>query len=180
MKKTVSALGVIALTVTGCVTPTEQNRFELEVSQQVCNVDALAEEKQTTLTVSNDLRRSLAPFQNKFGSYDEDTSTILMEKLNRYDAELEASYRFVTQSCGAYMRCLERNKHDERLCKSMQRHWDRAQVRFSTLMTDIRDIAADVEIARIEARKRKHRKHRRHHRDRCCDTLNNVFTDCCG
>ncbi|MEL7491467.1 MAG: hypothetical protein AAGJ73_12180 [Pseudomonadota bacterium] len=180
MKKTLLLAAAAALTLSGCVTPSELNRFELEVSQQVCNVDALAEEKQTTLTTSNDLKYSLAPYQNKHGTYDEETSTILMQKLFKYDAEVEASYRFVTQSCGAYMRCLERNKHDERLCKRTEGLWNKSQNRFANLSIILSEIEADVEIFRLKAHKK--RKHRRHHYETrpCCDTINNIFTDCCG
>jgi len=190
MKNKILSAGCLAMMTTGCFTPAEKKRFQLEATNQICAVDSLAKEKQTTLTASNNLRYSIAPYQNKHGDYSEDTNTILMQKLNSYEAELEASYRFVTQSCGAYVRCLERNDYDERLCRQAQRGWDRSQERFNQVSVDIKEIMAEVEIelARIEARKsrKRHSKRgrKRHHQQSyghkdCCGTINNIFTDCC-
>ena len=184
MKKLILITTAIATGVTGCVTPTEKNRFQLEVSQQICNVDALAEEKSTTLAVTNSSRYSIAAYQNKNGTYEEQTDTILLNKLNRYDAELEASYRFVTQQCGAYMRCIERNGHNEWSCKRTEARWNEAQDRFNDLSLEIRDIAASVEEARIRAQRGKKRGHSHGHghdeSGECCSTINSIFTDCCG
>ena len=170
--------------ISGCATttpprPTETNRFNFEVSQQVCNVDALAEEKQTSLAVSNDTRQSIQAYQNKYGAYDETTGTVLSQKLAVYEAELEASYRFVTQNCGAYMRCLEQNQHNESMCWRIETRWNESQSRFATLARDIRVIAAQVEMKRIEAesRKKRRRGHKGHDR---CTTINSIFTDCRG
>ena len=181
MRKFALITAGLATMITGCVSPTEKNRFQLEVSQQVCNVDALAREKQTSLAVTNDSKYSIAQYQNKKGTYEERTNTILLEKLDWYEAEIEASYRFVTQQCGAYMRCIERNGHDEWSCKRSEERWNSAQDRFNQLSRDIRVIAADVERERIRAEH--HQKHQRRAPRRpetCCSTLNNVFTDCCG
>lgn len=141
-----------ALVVTGCTTPTEANRFSLDVAQRVCNVDALAEEKATQLATVNTSKRSIRQFQNRFGSYNEQTMTILASKLNAYEAEVEAAYRFVTQACGAYMRCLERNDYNETDCLRTEARWNQSQKRFSDLSLEIRRIAAEteIELARIE------------------------------
>lgn len=184
MKRAVLMSGCLATALTGCVTPSEKNRFELEVTQQICNVDALAEEKQTSLAVTNDSKYSIRDYQNKHGSYEENTGTILLEKLNWYEAEIEASYRFVTQQCGAYVRCLERNNHNEWSCKRSEARWDEAQERFNQLSYDIRAIAAQVERERIyaESQRRRHHKKKRTHRGNrgCCTSVNTIFTDCCG
>ncbi len=184
MKKLVLTAASMTMVMTGCVTPKEQDRFALEVTQQVCNVDALAEEKRTSLATTNDYKHSLAAYQNKYGTYEEQTNTILLNKLNSYEAEIEASYRFVTQQCGAYMRCLESNNHDEWRCKRAEGRWTEAQDRFNQISWDIRTIAASVERARIRAdSRRKHKRNNHGHQPRdgqCCQTLNNIFTDCCG
>ena len=79
MKKVLLLTAGFAMMVTGCVTPTEKDRFQLEVSQQICNVDALAEEKRTSLAVTNNSKYSIAEYQNKNGTYEEQTDTILMQ-----------------------------------------------------------------------------------------------------
>lgn len=180
MKKLALITASLATAITGCVTPTEKNRFQLEVSQQICNVDALAEEKTTALAVTNDSRTSIAAYQSKYGTYEEQTDTILLNKLNHYDAEIEASYRFVTQQCGAYMRCLERNDHDEWSCKRSEDRWNEAQDRFVNLSLEIRDIAADIERAQIRATGGKKHRHGHGGKGGCCSTINSIFTDCCG
>ncbi len=187
MKKSALIFGCIAIAATGCHTtipkrpiPSEAKRFELEVSQQVCNVDALAEEKNTALSVSNDVRSSIAPYQNKFGKYEEATGTKLLEKLNYYEAEIEASYRFVTQHCGAYMLCIGSNNHDEWRCKGLEGRWTESQDKFNALSRDIRVIAAEVEKVRIRAQARHHQPRFPYPGKHCCGTLNNIFTDCCG
>ncbi len=181
MKKLALISAGLAMTITGCVTPTEKNRFQLEVSQQICNVDALAKEKQTSLAVTNSSKYSIREYQNKHGSFEEKTDTILMEKLDWYEAEIEASYRFVTQQCGAYMRCIERNNHNEWSCKRSEERWNSAQERFNKLSRDIRVIAAQVERERIRAdHHRNHRRHGPNYPGGCCSTVNSVFTDCCG
>ena len=177
MKKLILLIAGVAMTASGCVHPTERNRFDYEVSQGVCNVDALAEEKQTSLNVMNESKRSIAAYQNKTGTYEEETYTVLENKLYRYEAELEAAYRFATQNCGAYMRCLERNKLDEWSCQRTEERWAESQQRFADLVVDIRNIAADVDIAAIEA-SRRGRKPDHGNRGRLCGTTNSVFTDC--
>ena len=185
MRQLVTIIVSLALALSGCV-PSELNRFEFEVSQQICSVDALAEEKNTSLSLVNSSKRSIAPYQNKSGSYDEDTYTILDSKLNRYEAELEATYRFATQNCGAYMRCIERNGHQETECLRSERRWADAQERFNRLSVEIREIAAEVEIAKAELCCRRGRRGPppppppvRDRERGCCRTINNVFTDCC-
>lgn len=181
MKKLALISGALATTIAGCVTPPETDRFNLEVSQQVCSVDALAEEKQTSLSVSNDSKYSIREYQNKHGTYEENTNTILLDKLNWYEAEIEASYRFVTQHCGAYMRCVENNGHNEWACKRSEVLWNESQERFNDLSRDIRIIAAEVERERIRAdHHRKHRRRSPNNTGECCSTVNSIFTDCCG
>jgi len=188
MKKSILIAGGIAAVITGCTStpplPSERNRFELEVAQQVCTVDALAEEKQTALSVANDSMRSIARYQNKYGQYTEQTDTILSEKLNYYEAEIEASYKFVTQHCGAFMRCLEQNRQFPARCQNIEASWNKSQDRFNTLAREIRLIAASVERERIRAQSRR-RGHGRGHshghgQGGCCSTINSIFTDCCG
>ena len=180
MKKIALIIAGLSLPLTGCVTPTEKNRFQLEVSQQICNIEALATEKQSSLAVTNQSKYSIREYQNKAGSFEEDTDSILLEKLDWYEAEIEASYRFVTQQCGAYMRCIESNDHNEWSCKRSEARWNDAQQRFNQLSRNIRVIAADVERERIRARSHKDRYHRKSQEQYgCCTTLNNIFTDCC-
>ena len=183
MKQFLLLLACAGLILQGCA-PTELNRFDLNVSDRVCNVDALAREKQTAQATLNSSKYSIREYQNRAGSYEENTYTILESKLFSYEAELEASYRFVVQNCGVYTRCIERQDYDEWQCKRTEERWGQSQDRFNNLIINIRTLQAEVEKARIKAkRKKKGRrggKDRRGRDDRCCNTLGNVFTDCCG
>lgn len=177
MKNWMMFAACVAMTMPGCVHPTQLNRFDYEVSQGVCNVDALANEKQRSLNIVNQSKRSIAAYQNKKGTYEEDSYTILEDKLLRYEAELEASYRFATQNCGAYMRCLERNKHDEWRCQRTEQRWADSQQRFADLIVGVRQIAAEVNIAAIKASRRANKPRRADPRADC-GIMNGVFTDC--
>ena len=186
MKKMLMASLAVTIAATGCNTTRYPVNYvvipddnELVAQAQSCNVDALAEEKNSYLASTNNSRWYLS--QNEV--YGENTRTILTQKLNRYEAEIEASYRFVTQSCNVYMRCLERNGHNELQCKRSGNQWQASQIRFSQLSRDIREIAAEVERERIRADARRRGRHNRGHgsyNTQCCETLNNIFTDCCG
>ncbi|MEL6507875.1 MAG: hypothetical protein AAFR29_09575 [Pseudomonadota bacterium] len=207
MKNLALFVAALMMFATGCVSPSERNRFQLEAANQICSVAALAEEKQALLTSSNDKRKSIAPNQNKYGTYTEENRTILAQKLGAYDAEVEATYRMATQSCTAYNRCLERNGHKETQCLRTESMWSQAQQRFSSLAIDLKVIEADLEQERIKAARKRSQHPRRYHPSKkrccapsyacgydhcerppynpprpplsCCDTVNNIFTDCC-
>lgn len=177
MKNLVLIVSSLTMFLSGCVTPSERNRFQLEATNQICSVDALAQEKQSLLSVSNDQRLSIAAYQNKFGTFGEETQTILQQKLSSYDAEVEAAYRMTTQSCGAYNRCLERNHHQEAMCLRTEAMWNQAQQRFSSLSTELKLISADLERERIRAEtKRQSIKNKPRRRGRAC---HNHDRGCC-
>jgi len=200
IKQIMLPIVALALFVSGCA-PSELNRFEYAVAEGSCDVDALAEEKRTSLASINQSLYSIREHQNKAGTYEEQTYTILEDKLNRYSADLEASYRFVTQNCTIYSRCLERQDHDEWQCKRSEERWSQSQERFNQLVLGIREIDAEVAKLAILASKKKHKRKRKrchdhdcdydrdcHDRDcypkprpksGCCDTINGIFTDCC-
>ena len=188
MKKVILGLAAMAVALPGCTSPTEKDRFSMDVTDRVCNVDALAEEKQSSLATINESKRSIKQYQNRYGSYNEDTYTILEEKLNRYEAELEASYRFVTMQCGAYMRCIERNKYQEDLCMRTEARWSQAQRNFNELVLGIREISSTTAIELEKIRKKccenkgsvkPPQPPEPANGEGCCDIVNQVFTDCC-
>ena len=164
MTKFILIVASLTIFLSGCVTPSERNRFQLEAANQICSVDALAQEKQSLLSVSNDQRISIAAHQNKYGTFGEETQTILLQKLSSYDAEVEAAYRMTTQSCGAYNRCLERNHHQENMCLRTESMWNQAQQRFSSLSTELKLISADLERERIRAETKRQSNQNRHRR----------------
>lgn len=180
----------LGLILSGCA-PSELNRFEFAVAESLCDVDALAEEKKTRLASVNDSRASIRAHQNRTGTYEEETYTILEEKLRVYEADLEASYRFATQNCSVYARCLERQNHDEWSCKRTEERWSEAQGRFNDLILEGKRIDAYIITTLAKAKGKKKRcRHGDCHRDcgyrdcdppkkSCCDTINNIFTDCC-
>ena len=178
MKKLLLIVASLMIFLSGCVTPSERNRFQLGAANQICSVDALAQEKQSLLSSSNDQRHSIAPHQNRFGTYTEESRTILEQKLGAYDAEVEAAYRMATQSCTAYNRCLERNHHKETQCLRTESMWTQAQQRFSSLSVDLKLIAAELERERIKAASKKQSERRKQRRRpaECCDD----GRDCCA
>lgn len=208
MKKQLLIAVAITVTITGCTVssppPSEQERFYHTVTQNICNVDSLSEEKNTALDSLNNSLHSVARHQNKHGTYKEETYTLVEQKMLHYKAELEASYKFATQMCGAYSQCVSAPAHHnvphgswgranrvrvlpvQRDCGEVLREWRNAQSRFSQVAIDIHSIDATVEIAEIKAKAQIHRrrKHRTHHpqnsNKECCGTLNNIFTDCCN
>ncbi|MEL6113212.1 MAG: hypothetical protein AAFR20_10445 [Pseudomonadota bacterium] len=178
MKNLVLVVAALMMFISGCTTPSERNRFQLEAANEICSVSALAEEKQSLLSSSNEKRRSLAAHQNKYGTYTQETQTILAQKLGAYDAEVEATYRMVTQSCTAYNRCLERNGHKENQCLRTESLWTQSQQRFSSLSVDLKIIEAELERDRIKAAsKRRAHHHKRHHprKEKCCG-----HKECCA
>ncbi|MEM6650534.1 MAG: hypothetical protein AAF603_09820 [Pseudomonadota bacterium] len=197
MKYTILA-SLLLLLLGACTHPSEKNRFAMDVTERVCNVDALATEKNTSLATINNSRRSIREYQNRRGNYSEETFSILTDKLNTYEAQLESSYRFVTQNCGAYMRCIERNNHKELQCTRSEQRWADSQKNFESLIVQIRQIDADVAKAALKAKHKKPKK--KSHKSNCgsgkdcsdgcygsscqqpsscCDVIGSIFTDCC-
>ena len=104
MRKFALMTAGLATMITGCVTPTEKNRFHWKYRNRFVNVDALAKEKQTSLAVTNDSNIRSPNIKTK-GDVRRKNQHNFIEKLDWYEAEIEASYRFVPNNvariCGA-------------------------------------------------------------------------------
>jgi hypothetical protein len=174
-----SALAACSKTPSGPV-PSTPAPLQAETAMMLCDATGLAEERSSTLTMAGDSRAALRGSMSEKMSSD----TILLEKLNAYEAEIEVAYRDVTRACQLYARCLEGNGNDESLCLRSEARWDDASDRFAELSTEIRNIDASVDKAKIEAdrdvaiTKAKRpiivkKKHRHHDKQGTCDK------DCC-
>lgn len=69
----------------------------------------------------------------------------LRDRLNRFDAEVDASYRNMVSSCKAYSRCMEMRRYREGECRSSMAQWDRAQDNFTNLSRELKEIQAQVD-----------------------------------
>lgn len=102
-----------------------------EVAAEVCEINALAEEHHAMMTRIGSIE-SGAPT-----TYNDESWTILREKLNRYRAEVDATYRFVTSNCKAYSLCMQAHKYNEVDCASSRAEWTKSHERFNQLALDL-------------------------------------------
>ena len=73
-------------------------------------------------------------------------------RINRYDAEIDAQYRTVTNACKSYARCMQQNHHKEAKCRSNLARWETSEREFTNLSRDLREIDAEVENLRTVAK----------------------------
>ena len=127
--------------------------------------------------------------------YDVERQYELRDKLNYFDAEVDAQYQNVTASCKAFTRCMEKNGYNEGSCQQTMRRWDDSEREFRDLSVKLREIEADVTKFALKTQRHKKCRGKKCHpdpcgydgcrpdhppRDRgCCDTINGIFTDCC-
>jgi hypothetical protein len=134
------------------------------IAKQVCEISALAEERDTLIESID------ADYPESGGTSKEHRWTILKDKLREYRAEVEASYRFVTQACNSYSLCMENNGYREESCTQTRDAWIKSQEKFSHLA-----IALNGKPWR--------RHHRRHGGGYCdgyhCSSLGGYSQDCC-
>lgn len=157
----VTGLGLWACTIAPVapVGPRDPNVVDAHVAKQMCDVAPLAEERTTDLQILNEVARSAGvnfsvdvnagPIGAGAGvgvgagtsaSGDIDTEhrqTILQEKLYKYRAEIDASYRFVTMNCTAYDFCLE---HGVERCEPQRESLLKSQEEFNKLALDLEKI----------------------------------------
>ena len=199
-----------AMLFAGCVS-VDNNDANYETAA-ICDNASIGSQLEEYKSKTKRVRGALAVGTPKGGgaiggektNYDTERNYIVRDKLNRFEAEVDASYRNVTSSCKAYARCMQQNGHEEFKCQQSMNRWDSAEREFSGLTVKLREIEADVRKTAIKSkrcrgrhcRKKCHGDHCRQpchgdhccdgrdcHRPRpprdCCDTLNNIFTDCC-
>lgn len=70
----------------------------------------------------------------------------LFERLDVYDAEIDAQYRTVTSACKSYTRCMEMNKYKEGRCTSNMTRWQNSEREFTDLSRELKEIEARVTI----------------------------------
>ncbi len=69
----------------------------------------------------------------------------LTNKLNRFDAEIEAKHQAAKASCKIFARCMEMNAYQESQCGATLNKWQKADAEFSELAIRLREIDADLE-----------------------------------
>ncbi len=119
---------------------------------------------------------------------DVERAYVLRNRLNQFEAEVDAQFRNVTSTCKAYSRCMEMNGYKTSKCGPLLSRWEDAEDEFSDLTTEIRRIDAEVEKMGIlaEALSKKGRKGKkrydvnRHDPCTCEDSVGGVFANCCS
>lgn len=114
----------------------------------------------------------------------------LRNRLNKFDAEIDGQFRNLTSSCKAFTRCMEQNKYKEDKCNKTMQRWDDAETSFKDLSVRLREL--EVEAKKITTSKKSRKSNRKKKcgydgyqcppstpQNTCCDTINNIFTDCC-
>jgi len=161
---------VLALLLFGCehregVKP----RPNVEIAKNVCEVTALAQEHRTLTTRIGNIENG-APT-----NYTDEAWTILREKLSKYRAEIDATYRFVTSNCTSYNLCMQMHNYSEQACASSRVEWTRSNERFNELSVEL----AKIDVPNKTKRKDPDRNRDDHCRSRC-NLQGSVFsTSCC-
>ena len=73
----------------------------------------------------------------------------LTNKLNRFDAEIEAKHQAAKASCKIFARCMEMNAYQESQCGATLNKWQKADTEFSALAIRLREIDASIEKERL-------------------------------
>ena len=130
MSTTLSLGAVVGLlTLAGCKHSPygEGVASPVAVAKQACEIAGLAEERDVLI------RDIDADYPEAGGVQSEHRWTIMREKLMQYRAEVEASYRFVTQNCNSYNLCMENNQYRESACGESRDAWVGSQSKFNEL-----------------------------------------------
>ena len=188
------------------------DEFSLEAAERLCDIDSLAAQRESMIReVSRsefDARQLIGPDETRESDVTAETRSITpqppfmnppsetLELVRAFVIDLDASYRFATQSCQAYAMCMHQNRYDEDACANTRSDWSRAQDRFTGMsdrLADVREVIATqcpdcYPYARgygygphhPSPRPRPYR-HRRHHhapsdKDDCDGVLGDVFT----
>lgn len=115
-----------------------QPRQSVEVAKEVCEINALAEEHRTLTTRIGSIERG-GPTEMRDESW-----TILMEKLQKYRAEIDATYRFVTSNCTSYNLCMQSHRYREMECVGSRNAWTDSQAKFNQLALDLAKLERPV------------------------------------
>lgn len=135
MKRLVITL--LILSICACASPRHaQDRYDIQSAALICDVDSLATERERTRVVTNQTRKDI------MGTPDERTrdETLLLEKLSKYDAEIEGAYRNTVMFCKAYARCMEANNAQEFMCTTSASNFKEASKNFNALSVKLREL----------------------------------------
>ena len=164
----------------------------------VCDVAGLSSQVTRLQDQSNSTRLALAAGLPKGGGalgWEDEQADVLRQydvlrgRLNAFDAEIDGQYRNVTRSCNNYTRCMEANGYREGRCRSGMDRWNDAELAFSNLSRELREIDAEVAKIRIVARncckgggggKKGHKPpYINKYECDCSDSVGGVFANCC-
>lgn len=188
------------LLVAACVSTKDTNPYT--ETSAVCDQAGLDSQLEDFRDGSNSLKGALGVGTENWGvvgSYEQnnidvDRQYVLQNKMRMFDAEVDAQFRNVTSSCKAFSRCMEMNRYDEGKCRSTMNRWNDAEREFRGLAVDLRELSVEVERIRskpdVVIKKddrckddccgKNCRPPEPPRSEACCDTIGNIFTDCCG
>lgn len=126
-----AALAIAACNQTTGGGPPRMAQTSTEVAGEVCEINALAEEHHAMTSRIGSIE-SGAPTD-----YNDESWTILLEKLKNYRAEIDATYRFVAMNCKAYNMCMQANKYVETACSQSRGEWSKSHDKFNQLALDL-------------------------------------------
>ena len=106
----------------------------IAIAKQACEINALAEERDAVIKSMSADDPSVPPEMT------DRRKTILSDKLRRYSAEVEASYRFVTAACNSYNLCMENNLYNESACDQSRKAWVSSHEKFNELTARLAQI----------------------------------------
>lgn len=140
MRRLIIASAFAALvSLTACASTTSNSgpvygdsTSNLEAGRLVCDVNSLATQKEQIIQQRDELR-SVAG---------QETDSTALEKMQRFDASIDAEYRNVVASCRAYIQCMEMNYYNEISCHSAESRWRESEQTFSSLSVALKPAPA--------------------------------------
>jgi len=179
----VSILCIAALMLGGCMTFSKNGNTigsvssqnanpDVEASSRICDVDSLATTRSSYIQQAQQLR-------SVSGSASSSTD---LDKMQAFEAEIDAQYRSVTASCRAFIECMEAHGYDEGACRMSQRRWEDSEQAFTDLAIRLREIgptASPPPAPRPTATASPAPGPRGGPCKPRCATIATVFTDCC-
>ncbi|MEO1039993.1 MAG: hypothetical protein AAFX09_10640 [Pseudomonadota bacterium] len=134
--------------------------FSVEAAERLCGIDSLTQQRDQMIS---EVRTSTFDSDQVFGPDERSEADTRTETQNRVSAppyldppseavelvrafvtDLDASYRFATQSCQAYAMCMHQRGYNEDDCSASRGEWSRAQDRFSSMSDELSELRLDI------------------------------------
>ena len=92
-----------------------------------------------------------------YGNDDADITreyNVVHNRLQKFEAEVDAKYRLATMSCRVQMQCLSARNYDEGACRTSMTNYVNSQESFNDLVIEIAQIEADAKTLQALAQRR--------------------------